>query len=214
MAESDEEQQKGMDEAFRQLNDLDSIDGVGDTKLEIEYAKKKDVMATVDEIDAENLVIPETPPEEEIKVYTEMYEDLGEDGEGEDLYENVLSELGGTEQTSVAPIIETIVEEPASTPSSAEGMDAFMNSALEQAVKEAQSKTPEELAAYSENIMDDEDIMDEIREVFEKANDKLLSGLDDIRKEQVRLPANLDGLRVNLSIFHRSVPCLSPSLYY
>ena len=59
-----------------------------------------------------------------------------------------------------------------------------MNQALQEALKEAKSKTPEELASI--DPLDDEDMMDEIRNVFDRANDELLASLEDIRKEQVR----------------------------
>jgi predicted ArsR family transcriptional regulator len=64
-------------------------------------------------------------------------------------------------------------------------LDMFMNNALAEALAEARAKTPDELKADAENALDDEEMMKEIEEVFEKANQELLASLEDIRTEQV-----------------------------
>jgi len=185
---SDDNEQKGMEDAFRQLDNLDSIDGSkngGESPevVEVDYEKRQEAFKkALDDIDEKLLESPEATPEAEAKVYTDMVNDLEADG-GKSIYDGVLGDLGGTTTSSKTKKIDF----DDSTPSSADDMDGFLNAALEEAVREAKDATPDEVKKFSDKILDDEEMMEEIREVFEKANEKLLSGIEDIRKEQEQL---------------------------
>jgi len=186
----DDKEQKGMEDAFRQLDKLESIDGSdGDdaspkvVEVEVDYEKRqKAFQKALDEIDEEELSTPKASPETEVKVYTDMVNDLGADG-GKSVYEDVLGDMGGSKKETKPKDDDSVVVPK----SSAEDMEGFLNAALEEAVKEAKEKTPDEVKSLSDNLLDDEEMMEEIREVFEKANEKLLSGIEDIRKEQAQL---------------------------
>jgi hypothetical protein len=119
-----------------------------------------------------------------------------------------MTEMGGTTPKRKPKTVKVQEDETVellnSLQKSPEDLDVFMNQALQEALKEAKSKTPNELADM--NPLDDEEMMEEIKQVFEKANDELLASLEDIRKEQVRtslLLSWLDTMCV-LILSHRS----------
>jgi hypothetical protein len=70
--------------------------------------------------------------------------------------------------------------------------DEFMRRALEEALDDAKDQT-ETLAGKAniidESILQDEEFMREINAVFERANEKLLEGVSEIREEQAALSA-------------------------
>ena len=70
--------------------------------------------------------------------------------------------------------------------------DEFMRRALEEALDDAKDQT-ESLAGKAnmidESILQDEEFMREINAVFERANEKLLEGVSEIREEQAALSA-------------------------
>jgi hypothetical protein len=182
--EEDERVGDGMERAFRELDALKSLDD-GKPKPKIDDNRKGFAKA-MEDLEKEDLnAPPPAPPEAEVKLYSDMVTEL--EGKDEDvLYSDMLSDMGGkakAKQVS-APVIEDASLDVPIT-SSSEDMDAFMNKALKEAVDEARKKTPKELAASAENILDDKEMMKEIEEVFDKANKELLDSLEEIRREQV-----------------------------
>jgi hypothetical protein len=183
----DEETRDGMAGAFRELDALGSLEDDDDSQP---AKMMNDSVKGFHEVD---LVLPASEmkpstPEAEVRLYKDMYIE-SEKGETE-LYADVLSDMGGTisvskkdapskEENDPLELIDALERTP-------EDLDMFMNNALAEALAEARAKTPEELKADAENALDDEEMMKEIQEVFEKANKELLASLEDIRTEQVR----------------------------
>ena len=104
-----------------------------------------------------------------------------------ELYADMMTDMGGTtpkrnKQKNIQ-VQDEQVELLDSLERSPEDLNVFMNQALQEALQEAKSKTPEELASI--DPLDDEDMMEEIRNVFERGNNELLASLEDIRNEQV-----------------------------
>lgn len=178
--DDEEANQTGMSEAFRELDALKSLDEPKKKPL----GKRKGF----ENVDVEPLKNePKATPEAEV----ELYKDMMSESEKEDieLYADMMTDMGGTPpkpkpQKRIKVQEEETVELLDSLQRSPEDLDVFMNQALQEALEEAKSKTPDELASI--DPLDDEEMMEEIKEVFEKANDELLASLEDIRKEQVR----------------------------
>lgn len=63
--------------------------------------------------------------------------------------------------------------------------DEFMRKALEEALAEAKSQTKS--TTIDESLLNDKELMNEINAVFDKANDKLMAGVDDMKSEQAEL---------------------------
>lgn len=182
--DDEEDKQTGMAEAFRELDSLDSLDDDDKPKKPSSSRKAIDDFADVELLKNE----PKASPEEEVKLYKDMMSES--EKEDVELYADMMTDMGGTTpkqkkkaQTNIRVEEEETVELLDSLEKTPEDLDVFMNQALQEALEEAKSKTPEELASI--NPLDDEEMMDEIKQVFEKANDELLASLEDIRKEQV-----------------------------
>ena len=64
----------------------------------------------------------------------------------------------------------------------------FMDKAIEEALKEAKERNSdvETTIGDKESFLDNKEIMKEIENIFDKANEELLNSLDEIRAEQVR----------------------------
>merc|ERR1712038_2175313 len=60
--------------------------------------------------------------------------------------------------------------------------DEFMKKALEEALSEARTKSPD--ASNPNSILNDAEMMEEINAVFDKANEQLLESIAEIREEQ------------------------------
>merc|ERR1712238_8762 len=67
--------------------------------------------------------------------------------------------------------------------------DKFMNKAIEEAFKEAkeQNSNVESTIGDKESFLDNKEIMSEIEKIFDKANEELLEGLEEMRSEQTLL---------------------------
>jgi hypothetical protein len=127
-------------------------------------------------------------PEEEVKMYAQMVQELEENKE-DDMYSNVLTEMGGKVSSSTNPPsskrVITTTSTSSTTTSSPPPMDeAWMNQALQEALDEAKKTSPTDFDRQS--VLNDQELMKEIVQVFDQAHDKLIAGLDEIRNEQVR----------------------------
>ena len=192
--EGEKDDRDGMNEAFSSLESISSLDPDEDGEVAAPATS------------TEKGITFDGPPEDEAKLYSEMYKELEEEGE-EGLYSNILGAMGG--DVKVKKESSTILNDAdgigATSPESDEtilkfksvsddgdigdpDMDAFMAQALKEAVAEAREKTPDEVAeaVKSDSILDDEEMMKEMNKIFDKANKKLVESAKEIRKEQVR----------------------------
>jgi len=176
----DESEDDGMKKAFESLNDLSELNLDEKSPLEIALEKREENKGS------DSATYTEAP-EEELKIYSEMYSELQDKGEDE-LYGDVMGELGGIAKTSdPIPEMDEIVEsfedvDDIGNLFDDENKDDFMNRAIAEAVQEAQDVKQGDLA---EQVLSDDELMKEIEKVFDEANKKILEGVDDIRKEQV-----------------------------
>ncbi len=181
--DEEEANQAGMASAFRELEALDSLD---DDDKSVPKKGGSSVKGIDDLEDVKQLKNMKATPEAEVKLYKDMMNES--EKEDVELYVDIMTDMGGTtpkpKKKQTLKIQDEQVELLDSLERSPEDLNVFMNQALQEALKEAKSKTPEELASI--DPLDDEDMMDEIRNVFDRANDELLASLEDIRKEQVR----------------------------
>jgi hypothetical protein len=171
-----------MAEAFRELEALGPL---GDDDFQPK-SRIDDTRKGFQEVDVELPLKSEATPEAQVRLYKDMYTE-SEKSETE-LYSDLLSDMGGTPPSPkpAEPFEEEPVELIESLKRTPEDLDMFMNNALAEALAEARSKTPDELAFDAENALNDKEMMKEIEEVFEKANKELLASIEEIRTEQVR----------------------------
>ena len=190
-----------MAEAFSQLDALTSLSD-DDKPARPPPTKKK--------IDADTSNLPddakskEASFEQEMEVYKDMVGELEQNEEAEayadimselggsmkqtdDTYSQVMSELGGTPKPQGKKELEKTAAEPLTTlnvddSDSTVDTEKFMDSALEEALKEVKVHNPK----MDSSVLDDEEIMKEIEDIFNQGNEKLLASLDEIRREQVR----------------------------
>lgn len=73
-----------------------------------------------------------------------------------------------------------------------------MDRVLEEAMQEAKDALPSEVK-FSDSILEDEELMTEIEAIFDKANEKLLSNVEEIRAEQRELTDANAAARVEAS---------------
>ena len=222
----------GMDQAFRQLSSLDSLlDDDNDKKPSSTSMAPLD-----DESKTQLLQSSQEPPslEQEIQVFKGLLEDSERDAV--DLYADVLEEMGGTPQEQIqldeaTPTQQILVQETIKPTSMSGSSDmrlpsetetqALLDQAIQEALEEARNMAPSEAARkkLSDSILDDEDIMKEIEEIFERGNEQLLASLEEIRQEQVRYVTstlfshtpNPSGSR-NIGIYSHHFNCLGPVL--
>jgi hypothetical protein len=167
----------GMADAFRQLGDLDSL-GDGEEAKPASQPIKKPTLSSPDESLPS---VEPAPPEKEEQMYKAMVQDL-EDQSEDDLYSNVLADMGGSagpKEPQASPTTRVDVIESDTTLGET---DEFMNQALNEAMKEVKLNNP----SIAESILDDKEIMKEIEVIFERGNEKLMASLEEIRQEQVR----------------------------
>uniref|UniRef100_A0A7S1ZUT5 Uncharacterized protein n=2 Tax=Trieres chinensis TaxID=1514140 RepID=A0A7S1ZUT5_TRICV len=129
-----------------------------------------------------------------------MESEGGEDG----LYSTILGEMGGEGGapavmndadgigSTAAADDETILKFKGGAGPGEGGepdVEEFMTRALQEAVSEARSQTPQEVAeaAQTDSILDDEEMMREINELFDSANQKLVDSIKEIQREQSSL---------------------------
>lgn len=162
---------KGMEDAFRQLDDLNALGDDSFTVPEKKVQQDEAFAKAMQDLDLKGIedVNPSTP-EAEVALYSDMASEISGASESE-LIDDVKSEMGGSK---------TIF--PKFDPSSRE-TEMFMEKALDEAIQEAKEKG--DAIVDKESLLDNKEIMKEIEAIFDRASEQLLEGLEDIRKEQV-----------------------------
>ncbi|KAG7348117.1 hypothetical protein IV203_016822 [Nitzschia inconspicua] len=173
----------GMEDAFRQLEKLSSLDESKTSSLmaettqslsEQEQKKKRDAAfaKAMKELNLKDIIDdpPEVPTESEVELYKDMATELSAAASEDDLVADLKSDLDMEEV--VTPTIDAKNE-------------IFMNKAIDEALKEAKEQDGE--VVEKESLLDNKEIMAEIEKIFDRANDKLLEGLEEIRSEQMLL---------------------------
>mgnify|MGYP003337499042 CR=1 FL=1 len=112
-------------------------------------------------------------PEAEVELYKDMASELSAASSEPDLIAaDFQSDLEMTDDTGdKIPTLDT---------------EKFMNKAIEEALKEAKEQN-NDVIRDKKALLDNEEIMSEIGKIFDKANDELLEGLEEIRAEQTSL---------------------------
>jgi hypothetical protein len=207
------QQQPGMTEAFRQLEALNSLDDPEEyvpapEKISIQVAADVDNNVTIIAPSATSIspeqdfvvyrnMMEEVEENEVASAYTEVLDELGGSTlQTDDTYSQVLTELGGASAprrkasaasnhtellNSELPTDDTTIFLQSNTGAT---NDELLEDALREALEEVQLNNPR----ISENsILNDQEIMREIEDIFEKGNVKLLESLEEIRREQVRI---------------------------
>jgi hypothetical protein len=170
-----EDVSKGMEDAFRQLEDLNTLGGDEGPLPERKKQQDQAFAKAMQELDLKDIQdVSPAPLESEAKLYQDMASEVSGDSTEFDVISDVKSEMGGS--PSVIPQFDPTMRDT----------DKFMEKALNEALEEA--KKDSTLDIDKESILDNKEIMKEIEKIFEKANDELLEGIEDIRKEQVRMP--------------------------
>ena len=166
----------GMEDAFRQLEQLissenDQFDGLLERKKKDE-SSSKEIRELILPILAEG---PKTNMMSETALFKDMFSEF--------------SEMTETD------MIAKLKNEMAGLPLDSTGSDArkseteiFMEVALDQALKEAQIEAPTGINKAS--LLENKEIMKEIAMIFERANEELMDGIEEIRREQVRSAQN------------------------
>eukprot|EP00980_Cylindrotheca_fusiformis_P012721 scaffold3108_cov152-Cylindrotheca_fusiformis.AAC.12 len=165
---------KGMEDAFRKLEDLKALEddsfSVPGRKGQQDEAFAK-AMESLDLKGIEDKNVP-PPAEAEAALYSDMASEIS--GASElDLIDEVKNELGGKKSTV-----------PQFDPNARE-TEKFMEKALDEAIEEVKRKGNSQVD--KETLLDNKEIMKEIEAIFDRANDQLIDGLEDIRKEQIEL---------------------------
>jgi len=201
--EKDDVERTGMEEAFASLNELGSPDlGTPAKSSESKLNLDGDIgTSSSEELQADNGDLSL----DEVKLYKEMYTEVEKD-EGAEVYDDILGELSGETvsrpaagssiagkgfgKTSAVPLddadgigaINVDDDELLTAIELSQDTDEFMRKALEEALDEAkiQTKSP----TIDESLLNDKELMKEINAVFDKANEQLLAGVADIKKEQ------------------------------
>jgi hypothetical protein len=210
---NDTPQQPGMTEAFRQLEALNSLD---DPEEYVPAPEKISIQVAVDVDSNVTSIAPSTTsisPEQDFVVYRNMLEEV-EENEVASAYTEVLDELGGSTLQTDDTYSQVWTElggasAPRRKVSAARNHAELLNSELptndkilflqsntgatndellEDALKEALEEVQLNNPRISEiSILNDQEIMREIEDIFEKGNVKLLESLEEIRREQVRM---------------------------
>ena len=161
----------GMEDAFRQLDELKSLDK-DEVALPDRKKKQDEAFAkAMEELDLKDIAEEEPAPMES---QVELYKDLASEIESTtetDLIAGIKTALGGT-PTSF-PMFDPTTRDT----------EKFMEEALEQALEEAEKKAQIEI--NKDSLLDNKEIMKEIEKIFDKANTDLLAGIEEMRMEQV-----------------------------
>jgi hypothetical protein len=215
--ESEGEPRPGMEEAFRQLEALQSLNddsndvqmppsGQATKKIQLDTAADLPPLTNTDvsleqEIAIYKDMVGELEQNEDVAAYSEILSELGgAPKQVDDTYAQVLLDLGGTppQLTTQKNSVEQEVFLPTTlkvTDGDDDGVDIsteqFMDRALQEALKEVTVKNPKILGTDAKSVLDNKEIMREIEGIFDQGNEKLMASLEDIRLEQVR-SANLE----------------------
>jgi hypothetical protein len=175
----------GMADAFRKLGDLDSLgEGEENAETNLPAASEPTKKPTFSSPDDPLPAAEPAPPEQEVQMYKAMVKELEQQNE-DDLYSNVLADMGGSVPKEPASPINDVILKSDTTLGETE---EFMNQALQEAMKEVKVNNP----SIAESVLDDKEIMKEIEKIFERGNEKLMASLEEIRQEQVCTETNDD----------------------
>ena len=187
-----EKSERGLHDAFRQLDALDSL-------LDNDEKPPPPPPKPINRTAVPPLDKSDASPEQEMQLYKDMVEELESTLE-EDLYSDVLADMGGTGKkkdkkiTTTEPTAEdetteltSLLESKSIGSDKTKSTEDFMNQALEEAIRDVKVNNPKSAV---DNILNDKEIMEEIEAIFERGNKELLASLEKLREEQVRTVAN------------------------
>jgi hypothetical protein len=210
--EDDDSPKPGMKEAFRALDALQSLDlGTTDDDSDNQSSSSSSVspkatpkiQVTTDldllqkvpqvtpekELESYKSLVQELETNEEAEHYAEMIAELGgTTSQIDDTYSQVMLDLGGTPKTMPAKdtaddnltaattTTTTTLNQPPST-------EEFMEAAFQEAMREVHVNNPH----LNKSVLDDAELMQEIEKIFDSGNEKLLTSLEEIRREQEAL---------------------------
>lgn len=203
-ADTEDDDRTGMDEAFKSLDALSSLD-MNDLKDDIGVDKgnksttnlkaDENILKDVSSSESSNSV----DDQDKVKIYTEIVEEL--ENEGEDgIYENIMGDLKDSPTSSstksvladadgIGSIGQDENEETLTAVEISQDTDEFMKRALEEAMDEVKLKSSEDGKGDTklpEGILDDAEMMKEINAIFDRANEKILDSIAEMKDEQVR----------------------------
>ncbi|KAL3921649.1 MAG: hypothetical protein SGILL_002638 [Bacillariaceae sp.] len=181
---SDKDIGPGMEDAFRQLEQLESLDTTlgnddassSNTSQEEREKKKRDTAfaKAMKELDLKDIVADApVSVESEAELYKDMAEELSMAESEEDLKKDLTMDLEDVVAVAVEPSIDTSNEE-------------FVNKAIDEALRDAKEQNAD-VVEDKEAFLDNKEIMSEIEKIFDRANDQLMEGLEEIRTEQMEL---------------------------
>lgn len=187
---------EGMADAFSSLDSLSADDFGAPTKKDNDIMSKKMLELQKALQEEENVGPVELETEEEMKAYTNMFNELQSDGE-QKMYDSIIGDMGGTKKKIT--IDKSVLDDADGIGSQLEDDSALAEQLIvnvsddskdliEKAVKEAlaEAKTMGAPTASSDpnSILNDEEMMKDLNAVFEKANEQLLAGVAEIKTEQ------------------------------
>jgi hypothetical protein len=195
--DSDEPQDNAMADAFRQLESLESLEEpIISPPLRTSTTSTTSLKMGIDRVESVE------PPsiETEAKVYQDYLQEVEVKSEF-DLYEDLLTDMGGSVSSSWAPPLSRSSSDETPSPSSPtrpSSNEDFLNQALQEAMEEVKLNNP----SISESLLDDDVFKKEVEAIFDKGNEQLLASLEEIRQEQVRVTRGRQVFtsRMNLTI--------------
>ena len=187
-SEGESSSSKGMDEALRQLEELLASSSGSDDTLQKKRQTDEVFAKAMDSLGLKDVSPPSL--EDEAKLFKDLAKEASEKSE-DDVYAEVLSDIGGASKglgTKQQQQQQLEQQQSMAFPDfdpKRQDTDILLNKALEEALVEAEEKSGTEIDKKS--LLNDREIMKEIEKIFDRANDKLLQGLQEIRSEQVRV---------------------------
>ena len=196
----EDDDRTGMNDAFKSLDSLSYLDfddlkddKKSTTNLKADEQLLKDVSITKDSDD-----------QDEVKFYSEIVQEL--ESEGEDgIYDNIMGEMKESSSSASSSSTKDIVlsdadgigsvlgqdesEETLTAVEISQNTDEFMKRALEEAMDEVKLKNSDgdgQNAKLPKGILDDAEMIKEINAIFDRANEKILSSVAEMKAEQVR----------------------------
>ena len=183
----------GMEDAFRELEALQSLDEPERPKEKPKekdeaFAKAmgnldlKDILSKVDDDNNDDSKTKTPSLESELEIFKDMASELELASEKEELIvADFKSDLLLADDDDIDIDIDNDGVPAFDT-------EKFMDQAIEEALKEAKERNSdvEQIIGDKDAFLDNKEIMSEITKIFDVANDELLEGLEEIRTEQVR----------------------------
>lgn len=189
-----------MEKAFNSLNDLSSLD-LSDLNTVGADLPPKITETTISAEAMGDLLqqagIENVGAEQEVAKMNDMYQELKSDGE-EGVYKDILGEMFDSDDLSSRVVedadgigatqnLPSADEEVLTAVELSTDTDEFMKKALEEAMAEVKKQTPIDPRSDPNSILNDEKLMLELNDVFDKANEQLMESIAEIREEQVRV---------------------------